>query len=128
MRRHLFGNGRTGRRRLLFTIAITAMSVLGVFGVVTTQASASTVTSVTSTLVNDHTIFCLDGNSAGVVYSLKCNDGDYQKWIIRHYQPSNFYTLQSVKTKGCLYTFPVRANYMGVRTAPCNPTATEQLF
>jgi hypothetical protein len=111
---------RTGK---LTAIVLTAAIVCTVSSAV--PAGAAT----TYRLVDWQTGYCLDSNSTGSVYTLPCNGGNNQNWIVT-IAPNNNGALvfQDAQTRSCLYDFYIKSGLYGVRTAPCNGNAPWQQY
>src|ERR1700730_8115707 len=106
---------RTGK---LTAIAVTAATVFSVFSAV--PAGAAT----TYRLVDGQTSYWPDSHPSGAVYTLKCNGGNYQNWVLV-VPPTNTNSVvfKDAQTGSCLYDFYITAGKYGVRTAPCNVNA-----
>jgi Ricin-type beta-trefoil lectin domain-like len=102
----------------------------GLFTVVLSapRASADTCTFMTETsFVVKATGYCLDsnanglGNGVGAVYTLPCNGGNYQKWLLFYHLSSGYYTLVDEATGRCLDSNgSAQAGQGSSYTLPCN--------
>ncbi|MGH3719626.1 MAG: RICIN domain-containing protein [Pseudonocardiaceae bacterium] len=63
-------------------------------------AGATTVASVTSTFRDVSTLFCLDSNTNKKVYTLDCNNGNFQNWVYAGSGTTS--TIRDVSTGFCL--------------------------
>ncbi len=68
------------------------------------------------TFQNLATSFCLDSNSAGQVYTLDCNGGDFQKWTVGTTEFATAVTFRDAATGRCLDSDAARRVY----TLACN--------
>jgi hypothetical protein len=96
------------RRRIGFLLA-GLLATTALVSIPVTPASASIYYVV---IKNLQTGRCLDSNYNGNVYTLRCNGGNYQNWIVATYD----YTIRDAQTGRCL-----DSNYNGnVYTLRCN--------
>lgn len=114
---------RTGKLTAIAVTAATVFSVFSVFSAVPAGAATS------YRLVDAQTGYCLDSNSSGAVYTLKCNGGNYQNWtLVVPPTNTNAVIFKDAQTGSCLYDFYISAGKYGVRTAPCNVNAPWQQY
>jgi hypothetical protein len=108
------------------TIALLATGAVGTVGAVgTTPAHASS----TVRLIDGQTGWCLDSNYSGNVYTLPCNGGNFQNWLmVPVHQSNDTFAFRDAQTGTCLYDFYINSGLEGVRTAPCDYNAPEQQF
>jgi len=106
-----------GMRRPARRVTVPMLALLAA-GAITVAAPAVGARAATTTTLRDvSTLFCLDSNGNGNVYTLPCNGGNYQNWV---FQPvagyTNAYNVVDAQTQRCL-----DSNASGdVYTLPCN--------
>lgn len=84
----------------LFILTVAAVVMFFAFVTTPAVAESATTTSVTSTFQDVSTLFCLDSNTSGQAYTLRCNGGNFQNWI--YAGPGTRSTIIDVATLFCL--------------------------